>query len=40
MLSRYSYVDPETGKYRKPENPAVAYGSMTHVNYLPRHFSC
>ncbi|CAL5872466.1 uncharacterized protein PFLUO_LOCUS6730 [Penicillium psychrofluorescens] len=30
MLSRYSWVDPETGKYHKPENPAVVYGSMTH----------
>ncbi|KAF9892105.1 hypothetical protein FE257_002511 [Aspergillus nanangensis] len=31
MLSRYSRVDPETGVYHKPENPAVAYGSMTHA---------
>lgn len=34
MLSRYSRVDPETGKYHKPENPAVVYGSMTHVGDL------
>ncbi|KAJ5558582.1 hypothetical protein N7535_008798 [Penicillium sp. DV-2018c] len=31
MLSRYSRVDPETGKYYKPENRAVLYGSMTHA---------
>ncbi|KAL5363343.1 acyl-CoA dehydrogenase/oxidase C-terminal [Aspergillus floccosus] len=31
MLSRYSSVDPETGRYHRPENPAVAYGSMTHA---------
>ncbi|KAL4888858.1 acyl-CoA dehydrogenase/oxidase C-terminal [Aspergillus ambiguus] len=31
MLSRYCRVDPDTGKYHKPENPAVAYGSMTHA---------
>ncbi|KJF60106.1 acyl-CoA oxidase [Coccidioides immitis RS] len=31
MLSRYSRVDPETGKYTKPETPEVVYGSLTHV---------
>ncbi|KAF4553997.1 Acyl-CoA oxidase-like protein 2 [Elsinoe fawcettii] len=31
MLSRYSKVDPETGKYSKPGNPAVVYGSLTAV---------
>lgn len=31
MLSRYSKVDPETGRYSKPENPAVVYGSLTAV---------
>lgn len=39
MLARYSYVDPETGKYREPENRAVVYGSLTHVrlNYLHQY---
>jgi len=31
FLSRYSKVDPETGRYSNPENPAVVYGSLTHV---------
>lgn len=31
LLSRYSGVDPATGKYIKPENPAVVYGSLTFV---------
>ncbi|PNS20453.1 Peroxisomal acyl-coenzyme A oxidase 1 [Sphaceloma murrayae] len=31
MLARYSKVDPETGEYSKPENPAVVYGSLTAV---------
>ncbi|EEP81961.1 conserved hypothetical protein [Uncinocarpus reesii 1704] len=31
MLSRYSRVDPGTGKYTKPENPEVVYGTLTHV---------
>lgn len=31
MLSRYSQVDPNTGAYSKPENPAVVYGSLTFV---------
>ncbi|KAL4744305.1 hypothetical protein BDW72DRAFT_209114 [Aspergillus terricola var. indicus] len=30
---RYSRVDPETGKYYKPEDPAVVYGSMTHETH-------
>ncbi|KAL4783289.1 hypothetical protein BJX76DRAFT_368525 [Aspergillus varians] len=29
MLSRYSRVDPESGKYTKPEQPAVVYGTLT-----------
>lgn len=31
MLSRYSVVDPSTGNYTKPEQPAVVYGSLTYV---------
>jgi acyl-CoA oxidase len=31
MLARYSRVDPDTGKYTKPANPAVVYGSLTFV---------
>jgi acyl-CoA oxidase len=31
MLSQYSKVDPDTGRYFKPENPAVVYGSLTFV---------
>lgn len=31
MLSRYSKVDPATGAYSKPKNPAVVYGSLTFV---------
>lgn len=31
MLSRYSRVDPQTGRYTKPENSAVVYGSLTAV---------
>ncbi|KAL1959813.1 hypothetical protein VTO42DRAFT_958 [Malbranchea cinnamomea] len=31
MLARYSRVNPDTGEYTKPENPAVVYGSLTHV---------
>jgi acyl-CoA oxidase len=31
FLSRYSQVDPNTGTYSKPENPAVVYGTMTFV---------
>ncbi|KAJ5092903.1 hypothetical protein N7456_008764 [Penicillium angulare] len=31
MLSRYSNVDPETGIYTKPAQPAVVYGSLTYV---------
>ncbi|KAJ5266915.1 hypothetical protein N7478_009723 [Penicillium angulare] len=31
MLSRYSSVDPETGIYTKPAQPAVVYGSLTYV---------
>lgn len=31
MLSRYSSVDPKTGAYSKPAQPAVVYGSLTYV---------
>lgn len=31
MLSRYSWVDPNTCTYSKPANPAVVYGSLTAV---------
>lgn len=31
MLSRYSSVDPQTGIYTKPEQPALVYGSLTYV---------
>lgn len=31
MLSRYSSVDPNTGAYTKPEQPALVYGSLTYV---------
>jgi len=31
MLSRYSSVDPNTGLYTKPEQPALVYGSLTYV---------
>ncbi|OKP12774.1 Peroxisomal acyl-coenzyme A oxidase 1 [Penicillium subrubescens] len=31
FLSRYSSVDPRTGIYSKPEQPALVYGSMTYV---------
>lgn len=31
MLSRYSSVNPDTGAYTKPEQPALVYGSLTYV---------
>jgi len=31
FLSRYAEVDPATGTYSKPSNPAVVYGSLTYV---------
>lgn len=31
MLSGYSRIDPDTGTYTKPANPAVVYGSLTAV---------
>ena len=31
MLSRYSSVNPDTGVYTKPEQPALVYGSLTYV---------
>ncbi|KHN98370.1 acyl-coenzyme A oxidase 1 [Metarhizium album ARSEF 1941] len=31
LLSRFSGVDPETGKYIRPQNPALVYGTMTFI---------
>ncbi|KAI9369542.1 acyl-CoA dehydrogenase/oxidase C-terminal [Aspergillus egyptiacus] len=31
MLSRYSQVDPETGRYIKPEQSALVYGTLTYM---------
>ncbi|KAF7546250.1 hypothetical protein G7Z17_g8570 [Cylindrodendrum hubeiense] len=31
MLSRFSGVDPQTGRYIKPSNPALVYGTLTYV---------
>ncbi|RMZ77200.1 hypothetical protein DV738_g4487, partial [Chaetothyriales sp. CBS 135597] len=31
LLSRYSGVDPDSGAYIKPQNPAVVYGSLSFV---------
>jgi len=31
MLSRYSSVNPNTGVYSRPEQPALVYGSLTYV---------
>lgn len=31
MLCRYSSVDPSSGAYSQPEQPAVVYGSLTYV---------
>lgn len=31
LLARFSGVDPNTSKYKKPENPALVYGTMTYV---------
>ncbi|KAJ5890962.1 uncharacterized protein N7473_007190 [Penicillium subrubescens] len=31
MLCRYSSVDPSSGTYTKPEQPALVYGSLTYV---------
>lgn len=31
MLSRYPKVNPDTGVYTKPEQPALVYGSLTYV---------
>ncbi|OAA34124.1 acyl-coenzyme A oxidase 1 [Metarhizium rileyi] len=31
LLSRFSGVDAETGKYVRPENPALLYGTMTYI---------
>jgi acyl-CoA oxidase len=31
MLARFSRINPESGKYEKPANPAVVYGTLTWV---------
>ncbi len=31
MLSRYSKVDPESGRYTKPEQSVVVYGTLTYM---------
>ncbi|KAI1084091.1 fatty-acyl coenzyme A oxidase [Whalleya microplaca] len=31
MLARFSHVDPETGKYKRPANPSLIYGTLTYV---------
>ncbi|KAJ5684034.1 Acyl-CoA oxidase [Penicillium maclennaniae] len=31
MLSRYSSINPDTGIYTRPEQPALVYGSLTYV---------
>ncbi|KAL6231200.1 hypothetical protein BDW75DRAFT_233810 [Aspergillus navahoensis] len=31
LLSRYSSVDPETGRYSKPAQPTVVYGTLTYM---------
>ncbi|KAJ6033914.1 uncharacterized protein N7446_007791 [Penicillium canescens] len=31
LLSRYSSMNPETGVYTKPDQPALVYGSLTYV---------
>lgn len=31
MLARFSRIDPETGKYKRPANPSLIYGTLTYV---------
>lgn len=31
MLARYSRIDPRSGRYEKPANPSVVYGTLTWV---------
>ncbi|RMZ80353.1 hypothetical protein DV738_g2872, partial [Chaetothyriales sp. CBS 135597] len=31
MLARFSRIDPQTGKYQKPANPSLIYGTLTYV---------
>ncbi|KAF7533262.1 hypothetical protein G7054_g7243 [Neopestalotiopsis clavispora] len=31
MLARFSHVDPETGKYKRPSNPNLVYGTLTFI---------
>ena len=32
LLCRYASVDPDSGAYSKPKNPASVYGSLTRVS--------
>ena len=34
MLSRFSAVDPATGKYIRPANPALIYGTLTFIRSM------
>lgn len=34
MLNRFSGVDPDTGKYIKPSNPALIYGTLTYIRSM------
>lgn len=31
MLARFSRVDPATGKYVRPQNPSLVYGTLTYI---------
>ncbi|ETS85063.1 hypothetical protein PFICI_03088 [Pestalotiopsis fici W106-1] len=31
MLARFSHIDPETGKYKRPSNPNLVYGTLTFI---------
>ncbi|KAI0153645.1 acyl-CoA oxidase [Pestalotiopsis sp. NC0098] len=31
MLARFSHIDPETGKYKRPANPNLVYGTLTYI---------
>lgn len=31
MLARFSRIEPETGKYKRPANPSLIYGTLTYV---------
>lgn len=34
MLNRFSGIDPDTGKYIKPANPALIYGTLTYIRSM------